>query len=319
MPVLPVVLLMGPTASGKTDLSLRLAERLAARGRAVEIISVDSVQVYRGMDIGTAKPDAQARSRVVHHLIDVCDPAEPYSAARFRDDALRLIDDIRVRHRIPMLVGGSMLYFRALTGGLSNLPPANAPLRAAIGARAGREGWPALHAELATLDAPSAARLHPNDGHRIQRALEVVMATGLPASALRGPAGPVGKPFDGVKLALMPPERAELHARIASRLQQMIAQGFAEEVTRLYMRKDLHVDLPSVRAVGYRQLWAWLDGETDLAQATQRALEATRQFAKRQVTWLRSEHDLCWLNSETAGAVDVAYRQIDEWTPKSAC
>lgn len=316
---LPVVLLMGPTASGKTDLSLRLADRLANLGQGAEIISVDSAQVYREMDIGTAKPDGAARARVVHHLLDVCDPAEPYSAARFRSDGLRLIDEIRSRGRLPLLVGGSMLYFRALTGGLSDLPSANAEVRARIGARAQSEGWPALHAELARLDPPSAARLHPNDGHRIQRALEVVTSTGTPMSALQGGASPRATPFDGVKLALMPPERAELHARIALRLQQMMAQGFAEEVRRLHVRQDLNVELPSIRAVGYRQLWAWLDGEVDLAQATQRALEATRQFAKRQVTWLRSEHDLCWLNSEAPDAVDRALRQIEEWTPKTPC
>jgi len=314
-----VVLLMGPTASGKTDLSLRLAERLAVRGRGVEIISVDSAQVYREMDIGTAKPDAQARAQIPHHLIDICDPAEPYSAARFCSDARTLIEEIRSRERLPLLVGGSMLYFRALTGGLSDLPSADPVLRAHITQRAAREGWAALHAELATLDARTAARLHPNDGHRIQRALEVVTTTGRPLSELRGDAGPSSVAFDGVKLALMPPERAELHARIASRLQQMMTQGFAEEVRRLHARGDLHVELPSVRAVGYRQLWSWLDGEGDLAQATQKALEATRQFAKRQITWLRSEHDLCWLNSEAPEAVDVALRQIDEWTPKSPC
>ncbi len=316
---LPVVLLMGPTASGKTDLSLRVADRLAKQGRGVEIISVDSAQVYREMDIGTAKPDAQARAQVPHHLLDVCDPAEAYSAARFRIDALRLVAEIRSRERLPLLVGGSMLYFRALTAGLSDLPSADPVLRARIGQRAEREGWAALHAELAALDARSAARLHPNDGHRIQRALEVVMTTGRPLSELRGDAGPRSVAFEGVKLALMPPERAELHSRIASRLQQMMAHGFAEEVKRLHARGDLHVALPSIRAVGYRQLWAWLEGEGDLAGATQKALEATRQFAKRQITWLRSEHDLCWLNSEAPDAVDVALRQIDEWTPKSPC
>ena len=316
---LPVVLLMGPTASGKTDLSLRLADRLGRLGHAVEIISVDSAQVYRQMDIGTAKPDAESRARVPHHLLDICDPAEPYSAARFRTDASRLIDEIRARRRVPLLVGGSMLYFRALTGGLSDLPSANPEVRARIAARAKVEGWPALHAELAERDPTTAERLHPNDGHRIQRALEVALSTGQTMSALRGGAGPRDAAFDGVKLALMPPERAELHARIATRLQQMMAQGFAEEVRRLHARSDLHVELPSIRAVGYRQLWSWLDGEVDLAAATQRALEATRQFAKRQVTWLRSEHDLCWVNSEAPDAVDVALRRIEEWKPKSPC
>lgn len=319
MPELPVVLLMGPTASGKTGLSLALAGRLAAQGRPVEIISVDSAQVYRGMDIGTAKPDAEMRARVPHHLIDLCDPAQPYSAARFRDDALALIDAVRARGRLPLLVGGSMLYFRALTAGLSDLPSADPGIRAQLSAQAAREGWPSLHALLARHDPPTAARLHPNDGHRIQRALEVWMTTGRTPSSLRGASRRDAGGFDGVKLALMPPERAELHTRIAIRLQQMMEQGFAGEVARLHARGDLHTGLPSVRAVGYRQLWAWQDGECDLAEATRKALEATRQFAKRQVTWLRSEHDLCWLNSDAADVVELALGRIDEWRPKSTC
>ena len=315
----PVVLLMGPTASGKTGLAMALAERLADRGTPAEIVSVDSAQVYRDMDIGTAKPDAAMRAAVPHHLIDLCDPAEPYSAARFVADATRAVAQIRARGHLPLLVGGSMLYFRAYTGGLSDLPSADPALRAQLAARAKDEGWPALHTQLAQLDAVSAARLHPNDGHRIQRALEVVLSSGRPLSAQRAEAPPSTRAFDGVKLALMPPDRARLHERIATRLQQMLAHGFADEVRALHARGDLHPGLPSIRSVGYRQLWAWMEGECDLTQASQKALEATRQFAKRQVTWLRSEHDPCWLNSEAPDAVDVALRRIDEWKPRSPC
>ena len=305
-----VVLLMGPTASGKTALSLQLAARLQAMGRPAEIISVDSAQVYRGMDIGTAKPDAEERAAVPHHLLDICDPADIYSAARFCTDARRLIADIRARGRTALLVGGSMLYFRALTTGLSNLPPADPVLRARLTAQAESEGWPAMHVRLAELDPAAAARLHPNDGQRIQRALEVIETTGTSLSALHG-ARVAGAEFGFVKFALMPPERAALHARIATRLRQMMARGFLDEVARLRSRDDLHAALPSLRSVGYRQLWAHLDGHDTLAQAEQKALEATRQFAKRQITWLRSEHDLCWLNTEAPDAVDLALRQID--------
>ena len=316
---LPVVLLMGPTASGKTGLAMALAERLAERATPAEIVSVDSAQVYRGMDIGTAKPDVAMRAAVPHHLIDLCDPAEPYSAARFVADARRAVAQIRSRGHVPLLVGGSMLYFRAYTGGLSDLPSADPALRAQLAARAQDQGWPALHAQLGQLDAASAARLHPNDGHRIQRALEVVLSSGRPLSEQRAGSLPSQHAFDGVKLALMPPDRARLHERIATRLEQMLAQGFADEVRRLYARKDLHPGLPSIRSVGYRQLWVWMEGECDLKQASQKALEATRQFAKRQITWLRSEHDPCWLNSDAPDAVDLALRRIDEWKPRSPC
>jgi tRNA dimethylallyltransferase len=316
---LPVVLLMGPTASGKTGLAMELAARLDARGTPVEIVTVDSAQVYRGMDIGTAKPDFEMRAQVPHHLIDVCDPAEPYSAARFAVDAKRIVAEIQSRGHLPLLVGGSMLYFRAYTGGLSDLPSADPALRARLAARAHQEGWPVLHAQLAQLDPVTATRLHPNDGHRIQRALEVVLSSGRPLSEQRAGTLPSDRTFDGVKLALMPPDRARLHERIATRLQQMLAQGFADEVRALHVRGDLHPGLPSIRSVGYRQLWSWMDGDCDLTQASQKALEATRQFAKRQITWLRSEHDPCWLNSEAPDAVDLALRRIDEWKQRSPC
>ncbi|MGQ0697907.1 MAG: tRNA (adenosine(37)-N6)-dimethylallyltransferase MiaA [Panacagrimonas sp.] len=315
----PVVCLMGPTASGKTGLSLALAERLSARGQPVEIVSVDSAQVYRGMDIGTAKPEAAARAEVPHHLIDICDPADPYSAARFRADARAAMSDIHARGRLPLLVGGTMLYFRALTSGLSELPSADASMRTRITAQADNEGWPALHAQLAKLDPVTALRLHPNDGQRIQRALEVVETTGQPLSSLHGarPATAIDLVF--LKLALIPAQRAELHRRIEQRLREMMANGFVNEVAQLRSRGDLNPSLPSVRAVGYRQLWAHLDGEYGLVEAGEKTLAATRQFAKRQITWLRSEHDLCWLNSEAPDAVELALRQIDEWRLKSSC
>ena len=284
-------MLMGPTASGKTGLSLAIAEHLP-----VEIISVDSAQVYVGMDIGTAKPDAALRAGVPHHLIDILDPAQAYSAARFRDDALRLIAEIHARGRIPMLVGGSMLYFRALQYGLSALPSADASVRVALAQEAQRDGWPALHARLAQRDPVTAARLHPNDQQRIQRALEIIELVGVTPSALH--AEPKSVEISGrlIKLALNPPTRAELHARIGLRFHQMMAQGFLEEVRRLKARDDLLADMPSIRAVGYRQLWEHLDGRDALDDAVQRAIAATRQFAKRQITWLRSERSLHWLD-----------------------
>ncbi|MGQ0503613.1 MAG: tRNA (adenosine(37)-N6)-dimethylallyltransferase MiaA [Panacagrimonas sp.] len=312
----PVVLLMGPTASGKTGLSLALAEQLRTRGQSVEIVSVDSVQIYRGMDIGTAKPDAAARAAVPHHLIDICDAADPYSAARFCVDARAAIDAIHARGALPLLVGGTMLYFRALTAGLSPLPTADPALRATLAARAGREGWPALHQHLARLDPVTAARLHPNDGQRIQRAIEVIETSGQSLSSLHAQSVEVAPDLRFLKLALMPAERAVLHARIERRLAAMLAQGFIEEVAALRARGDLDPALPSMRAVGYRQIWDHLDGHYDAAEARLRALSATRQFAKRQATWLRSEHDLCWLNPESADVLGATLRQVDAWMTK---
>jgi len=288
---LPAVLLMGPTASGKTRLALELAAQLP-----LEIISVDSAQVYLGMDIGTAKPDAAIRSRIAHHLIDVLDPAEAYSAARFRDDALALIADIRARGRLPLLVGGTMLYFRALQSGLSDLPSADPALRAQIETEARQLGWAALHARLAAADPVTAARLHPNDAQRIQRALEILSLTGEPPSAFYLRPKPDGIPGRTLKLALNPPHRAELHRRIELRFAEMMEQGFLEEVRGLHARGDLHLDLPSIRSVGYRQLWDHLEGRWGLDEAVQRGIAATRQFAKRQLTWLRSEPGLHWLD-----------------------
>ncbi len=287
----PVILLMGPTASGKTQLSLDLAARLP-----VEIVSVDSAQVYRGMDIGAAKPDAATRAAVPHHLIDILEPSEIYSAARFRDDALRLIDEIRRRGRIPLLAGGTMLYFRALQQGLSDLPSANAELRLRLEQEAELVGWAGMHAKLAALDPATAARLHPNDAQRIQRALEVIELSGASPSDWYARPKPRGIEGRVIKLALNPPQRSELHRRIELRFRQMMEQGFLDEVRRLRARGDLHADLPSVRAVGYRQLWDHLEGQGTLEEAVGRGIAATRQFAKRQLTWLRTEPELQWLN-----------------------
>ncbi len=299
----PVVLLMGPTASGKTALSLALARRLP-----VEIVSVDSALVYRGMDIGTAKPDAAMRASVAHHLIDILDPAETYSAARFVTDAQRLIGEIRARGRVPLLVGGTMLYFRALTEGLSLLPSADPSVRLRLEADARNLGAAALHQRLARVDPEAAARLHVNDLQRVQRALEVVELSGRTLSDAHRAARSAGIPGAVIRLALNPPQRAELHARIARRFHEMMAQGFLEEVRSLYERGDLTPELPSMRAVGYRQLWGYLDGSWDLPEAVQRGIAATRQFAKRQLTWLRSEPEVCWLDPQAPDLVARALR-----------
>ncbi|MGB0217854.1 MAG: tRNA (adenosine(37)-N6)-dimethylallyltransferase MiaA [Sinimarinibacterium flocculans] len=295
----PVLSLMGPTASGKTQLSLELASRLP-----VEIVSVDSAQVYRGMDIGTAKPSPELRSAVPHHLIDILDPSQPYSAAQFAADAAALIAQIRARGRVPLLVGGTMLYFRALFDGLSELPPAAADLREKLAAEARIHGWPALHARLAAGDPDTAARLHPNDQQRIQRALEILDGTGIPPS--RWYAQPRTGAVDGasVHVALVPDDRAHLHRRIDQRFDLMMDAGFLDEVRRLHARGDLHAELPAVRAVGYRQLWAHLDGACTLDEAIERGKSATRQYAKRQLTWLRGESRLLRFDPEAPGVVD---------------
>ena len=276
------VLLMGPTASGKSRLAMEIAARLP-----VEIVSVDSAQVYRGMDIGTAKPGADERHAVPHHLIDLLDPTEPYSAARFRADAVRLVTEIAARGRIPVLVGGTMLYFKALRDGLSELPPANAEVRAAIDADARGRGWPALHAELARVDPESAERLEPADAQRIQRALEVFRVTGTPMSRQLGARGAT-PPFALLPLALVPEDRSALHRRIATRFDAMLAAGLVAELEGLRVRYELHPGLPSMRCVGYRQAWRHLEGEYDRAELRDRGIFATRQLAKRQLTWLRA-------------------------------
>jgi tRNA dimethylallyltransferase len=278
--------LLGPTASGKSRLALELAA-----SHPVEIVSVDSAQVYRGMDIGTAKPTATERARVPHHLIDVVDPTESYSAGRFRDDAIRAVEGILGRGNIPLLVGGTMLYYRALAQGIDALPAAQPTLRAEIEARAARLGWPALHAELARVDPTSAARLSPNDAQRIQRALEVYELAGKPLSALQRGAPPA-LPFTLRAYALIPEDRAALHRRIAERFECMLEDGLVDELRALRARYALHAGLPSMRCVGYRQAWAYLEGEYGLAELRARGIAATRQLAKRQLTWLRSLPEL---------------------------
>jgi tRNA dimethylallyltransferase len=295
----PVIVLTGPTGSGKTDWALRLAETLP-----VEIVSVDSALVYRGLDIGTAKPPRELRERVPHHLIDICDPKESYSAGRFVEDAVRLISEIESRGRVPLLVGGTMLYLRALWRGIAPMPRASPELRKSIDERALREGWPALHAELARLDPAAAARIHPNDPQRIQRALEVSLTAGRPISELqRETHSPLGNtPLQN--WALVSANRVTLHERIERRFHEMMKLGFLDEVAALRARGDLTPDLPAIRAVGYRQLWAYFDGEFPLDEAVRRGIFATRQLAKRQLTWLKSEVEVTWINPHEEGAFE---------------
>jgi tRNA dimethylallyltransferase len=273
---------MGPTASGKSGVALELAALLP-----VEIVSVDSAQVYRGMDIGTAKPDAATRARVAHHLVDLIDPDQAYSAARFRTDALGAMTQIRSHGRIPLLVGGTMLYFKALREGLSPLPQADARVRRELDDRAAAEGWPALHADLARVDPATAARLKTTDSQRIQRALEVYRISGTPLSVLQGAREAIDAP-DFVAIALIPSDRAALHRRIAERFDAMLAAGLIEEVRALRQRYELTSSMPSMRCVGYRQVWDVLEGTQTQRDLRERGIAATRQLAKRQLTWLRS-------------------------------
>ena len=277
------VLLMGPTAAGKSALALEIARRFP-----VEIVSVDSAQVYRGMDVGTAKPAPAERAAVAHHLIDIIDPDQSYSAAQFRAEALRLMGEIAARGRTPLLAGGTMLYFKALREGLSNLPQADAAVRAALEAEAARRGWPALHAELARIDPVAAARIKPGDAQRIQRALEVFRVSGKPLSALQGARAADAATFRYVQIALVPAERALLHRRIAARFDAMLAAGLVQELAALRARYALHPGLPAMRCVGYRQAWEHLEGAYDRATLRERGIHATRQLAKRQLTWLRA-------------------------------
>jgi len=298
LPYPPAIFLMGPTASGKTALAVRLLEHFP-----LEIISVDSALVYRGMDIGTAKPDAATLARAPHHLLDIRDPDEVYSAAAFCDDAQRLMADIIARGRVPMLVGGTMLYFRALLNGLDDLPRADPSLRKNLGIEAAVRGWPALHAELAQVDPVTAARLSPHDSQRIGRALEIFRLSGNPMSTLLKQAQ-TALPYRVLQLALIPSDRAVLHQRIAARFDAMLAEGLLDEVQALRTTYALNADLPAMRAVGYRQAWAHLEGALDLRGLRERGLAATRQLAKRQLTWLRSWPDGVVLDS-LAGDLDA--------------
>ncbi len=280
----PVLVLYGPTGAGKTDWAVALTEHLPA-----EIVSVDSALVYRGLDIGTAKPSAALRARIPHHLIDLCDAAESYSAGRFVRDALAAITDIERRGRLPLLVGGTMLYLRALFQGLASLPQADPALRRELDERAATSGWPALHAELAVLDPAAAARIAPHDSQRIQRALEVCRSTGRRISELQRA---TRSPLEGrrvLRFGLVPGDRALLHERLAQRFKAMMQAGFLEEVRRLYARGDLTATHPAIRSVGYRQLWAHLEGAGTLEDAVSRGIAATRQLAKRQLTWMRAD------------------------------
>ena len=289
--------LLGPTASGKSALAVKVAEKLP-----LEIVSMDSALVYRGMDIGTAKPGAALRAQVPHHLIDIIDPDQSFSAGRWREDALSKINEIFARKAIPLLVGGTMLYYRALTAGLDALPQADARIRAAIDAEAARHGWPALHAELEKVDPKAASRIAPNDAQRIQRALEVWRIAGKPLSALQGMAGK-DLPFALKGIALVP-DRAVLHERIGQRFDAMLRLGLIDEVKSLKKKYRLNAALPSMRAVGYRQVWEYLERKTEKATMRERAVAATRQLAKRQLTWLRSFPDL--LRLDAGGAQDPA-------------
>ncbi|MCK9510405.1 MAG: tRNA (adenosine(37)-N6)-dimethylallyltransferase MiaA [Pigmentiphaga sp.] len=303
---------MGPTASGKSAAARALASRWP-----VEIINVDSATIYRGMDIGTAKPDANERARLVHHLLDIRDPAESYSVADFRRDALGLVAQAHRRERLPVLAGGTMMYFHVLQAGLADLPAANAALRQELEDRAATLGWPALHAELARLDPATATRLAPNDSQRIQRALEVCLLSGRPFSAHLAQAAGPPRDLEGlhfVELSLEPADRGVLHQRIAQRFDLMLEAGLVAEVAGLRARGDLHPGLPSVRCVGYRQLWPHVGGELSLAMAREQAIAATRQLAKRQLTWLRgrpARRQLDCLRADVATqVVDAAYTAL---------
>ncbi|MCU4676339.1 tRNA (adenosine(37)-N6)-dimethylallyltransferase MiaA [Catenovulum sp. 2E275] len=285
------IFLMGPTASGKTALAIELCQRYPC-----EIISVDSALVYKGMDIGTAKPTAQELAIAPHHLIDFLDPAEAYSAADFRRDALELIEQIHANGKIPLFVGGTMLYFKALLDGLSNLPAADAKIRQEILQQAEKEGWESLHKELSEYDPESAQRIHPNDPQRINRAVEVYRITGKSLTELTQDKGEAF-PYQVKQFAIAPEDRAVLHQRIEQRFLQMLEAGFEQEVIKLHKRDDLHPDLPSIRCVGYRQMWDYLDNKIDYDEMVYRGIVATRQLAKRQLTWLRGWPDVTWLDS----------------------
>ena len=298
-PLPPAIFLMGPTASGKTGLAVDLLQRLP-----IELISVDSALVYKGMDIGTAKPDAATLAVAPHHLIDVIEPTHVYSAAHFRNDALRLMADITARGKIPLLVGGTMLYFKALQGGLSQLPEADIEVRARLDAQALETGWPAMHAKLAEIDPETAARLEPGDSQRIQRALEVHALSGQTMSALHKQSAGDDLPYRLLKIALVPSDRKVLHERIATRFDTMLQQGFLDEVRRLRTAyPELGPETPAMRCVGYRQALKHLDGEYDLAELREKGIAATRQLAKRQLTWLRGMND--------TQEVDCLYQQLD--------
>lgn len=301
--------LMGPTASGKTDLAIALRQELP-----VEVISVDSALIYKGMDIGTAKPSKAELALAPHRLIDILDPAESYSAMNFHSDALREMADITSQGKIPLLVGGTMLYYKALLEGLSPLPSADPTIRAEIEARAEQHGWAVLHQELVKIDPVAGARINPNDSQRINRALEVFYITGKTMTELTAQQGET-LPYNILQFAIAPQDRAVLHQRIEQRFHKMIDLGFEEEVKRLFLREDLHINLPSIRCVGYRQMWEYLQGDISLDEAIFKGICATRQLAKRQITWLRSwQGELTWLDSlDPTSSKEKMVEKIDHY------
>ena len=310
---------MGPTASGKTDLALQLVRELPC-----EIISVDSALIYRGMDIGSAKPSRDILQAYPHHLVDILDPAQSYSAAQFREDALAAMADITARGRIPLLVGGSMLYYKTLIEGLAAMPAADATIRAALELQAANEGWATLHAQLQQVDPVSAERIHPNDPQRILRALEVWQVSGQSMTQLRAhqalqkQASNGGYlPYNVATFAIAPQQRSVLHERIALRFHLMLEQGFLNEVEALWQRGDLHADLPSIRAVGYRQAWMYLQGDYSYDEMIERGIIATRQLAKRQFTWLRSWEEVHWLDSLSCDILPQALKRLEQLTTLS--
>ena len=293
-----IISLMGPTASGKTAFAMELYDKYP-----IDIISVDSALIYRGMDIGSAKPTKQEQQKYPHKLIDICDPAESYSAANFRYDAIEEIEKSLSNGRTPLLVGGTMLYFKALIEGLSPLPAADSDIRQQIEEKANKLGWQAIHEELKKVDPVSAQRIHPNDPQRLNRALEVYLISGKSLTELTQESGEA-LPYDIMQLAIMPEDRAELHQRIEQRFLQMLDQGFEEEVKTLMQRSDLHTNLPSIRCVGYRQMWEYLNGDTSYDEMVFKGICATRQLAKRQITWLRGwKQPITWLNQDNKDTV----------------
>ncbi|HEX3603166.1 MAG TPA: tRNA (adenosine(37)-N6)-dimethylallyltransferase MiaA [Steroidobacteraceae bacterium] len=301
------VLLVGPTGAGKSEVAVRLAEQLP-----LEIISVDSALVYRGMDIGTAKPSLSVRARIPHHLIDIRDPTAGYSVGEFTLDAQQAMQDIWSRGGQPLLVGGTMMYFHALTEGIADLPEADLEVRAAIDAKAAQAGWAAVHQDLAQVDPQAAARIHINDPQRIQRALEVYRITGMPITSLQQSRLSVFADVNVIEFALAPLERGELHTKIELRFKAMLEAGFVEEVRSLYERGDLSPEHPSMRAVGYRQLWRYLAGQSALSEATNQAIAATRQLAKRQMTWLRRRTNARWLDSMRPDVARAIFDALSE-------
>jgi tRNA dimethylallyltransferase len=304
----PAIFLMGPTASGKTALAIEMRRRFP-----VDIISVDSALVYRGMDIGTAKPDAETLRQAPHALIDIRDPSQAYSVAEFREDALAEMARITERGRVPLLAGGTMLYFRALSRGLASLPAASPDLRAQLEAQAQEAGWPAMHAKLAAKDPEIAARVHPNDPQRIQRALEVIELTGRKMSELQKEQEDDDPGYRVLRIIACPQPRAVLHQRIEQRFSQMLEEGFMEEMKALKKRGDLRPEMPSMRCVGYRQAWSFLEGEITQDEMRRKALAATRQLAKRQHTWLRRETAALWYDPTVGTAQDSVFLEVEKF------